>query len=430
MQTRSYLTLATLFILVVMLSGCAKMSEREQIYSEAIVVGAGIGTGIGGGIGGVLGGTLGYIIGNEQVNQIERLDLELNSRLSFYNDQLTQQTNKFKRNIRRNGDAVSAIPSNIKNIDALLIQYTILFKDYNYFATQQTNQLKQNIKKHIENKKLVRQNIKIALHELHNLQYVIVGEREKATLMSHLNQRRLYEEQLRQLDQEISKLVSLASKSKKINDYNYKIVTGITSDSNPSFPWPPPHPSAYSKIPPTLLPSPTNKDSLKSVAKKLEIAFDQAGYSQKKYYQVPDGFALVSQLEQFNSDGTSKTPPDRWSIDFLPPKIFSLTSYLKALFTANPGRYRIIAFIVTSQPFEESKKTVTREEVMAWLDNGMVILPENIGKQPYTDKHYCTALIYEFEQPGRDKKPFLKPLSNLTGRDHLQKSNLWTALQQ
>ncbi|MGB5687433.1 MAG: hypothetical protein WBM35_16615, partial [Candidatus Electrothrix sp.] len=123
-------------------------------------------------------------------------------------------------------------------------------------------------------------------------------------------------------------------------------------------------------------------------------------------------------------------PPDRWAADFRPPRIFSLPSYLKALFTSNPGRYRIIAFIVTSQPFEESKETVTREEAMGWLDDGMIVLPESIGKQPYTEKHYCTAFIYEFEQPGKEKKPFFKPLSNLTGKDHLQKSKLWAALKQ
>ncbi|MCI5218088.1 MAG: hypothetical protein D3914_02590 [Candidatus Electrothrix sp. LOE2] len=209
-------------------------------------------------------------------------------------------------------------------------------------------------------------------------------------------------------------------------------ITRIYSPTHkiPQFPWPPPHPSAYSIIPPRLLPSLTNKNYLKNVAEKLETAFDQAGYSQRKYYQVPDGFALVSQLEQFNPDGTPKTPPDRWAANYLPPTIFSLTSYLRVLFTANPGRYRIIALIVTSQPFEENKEIVTREEAMGWLGGGMIVLPKSIGKQPYTDQHYCTAYIYEFEQPDKDKKPFFKPLSNLTGKDHLEKSKLWAALKK
>ncbi len=73
---------------------------------------------------------------------------------------------------------------------------------------------------------------------------------------------------------------------------------------------------------------------------------------------------------------------------------------------------------------------MTREEAMAWLDDGMIVLPKSIGKQPYTDEHYCTAFIYEFEQPGKEKKPFFKQLSNLTGKDHLEKSKLWAALKQ
>ncbi|MCW5211671.1 caspase family protein [Desulfobulbus sp. TB] len=198
----------------------------------------------------------------------------------------------------------------------------------------------------------------------------------------------------------------------------------------PKFPWPPPPPSAYSVIPSGFLLTPNNKNYLKDVAKKIEVAFDQAGYSQKKYYHVPYGFALVSQLEQFHSDGTSKTPPDRWATDYLPPKIFSLRSYVRALFASTPGRYRVIAFVVTSQPFKEGEKIVTRKEVMSWLDDGMVILPETIGKELYTDQHYCTALIYEFEQPGKDKKTFFKPLSNLTGKDHMIKSKLWASLKQ
>jgi hypothetical protein len=169
---------------------------------------------------------------------------------------------------------------------------------------------------------------------------------------------------------------------------------------------------------------------LANVANKLEAALDHTGYSQKKYYQVPDGFALVSQLEQFNPDGTSKDLPDRWAAEFRPPRIFSLKSYIEAIFTANPGQYRIVTFIVTSQPFEESEETVTREEAMEWLDSGMIVLPKSIGEQPYTDEHYCTALIYEFELPGKGKEAFFKKSSELSGKDHLKKSKLWAALEQ
>ena len=63
------------------------------------------------------------------------------------------------------------------------------------------------------------------------------------------------------------------------------------------------------------------------------------GYVEQSYYAVPDGFALVTKLDQINTDGTSKALSDRWSI--APANVslsyFSLRSYLPALFTAAPG---------------------------------------------------------------------------------------------
>ncbi|CAK8713706.1 hypothetical protein KKHLCK_02760 [Candidatus Electrothrix laxa] len=322
MLTKLYLMLAACFVMV-MLSACANMSERERIYSEAIVVGTGIGTGM--------------------------------------------------------GAAASCVENRAT-------YYTALERE-----TEREVRTKQELEEARQDYERLRENGK--------------------------NIVRTYRPIIRTYSPVIR------SSSPVVRTYS-------PAHNIPQFPWPPPHPSAYSVIPSRLLPNLTNQNHLKDVAKKLEAAFDQAGYSQKKYYQVSDGFALISQLEQFDPDGTPRTPPDRWAADFRPPKIFSLSSYLKALFTANPGRYRIIAFIVTSQPFKESKETVTREEAMSWLDDGMIVLPESIGKQPYTEKHYCTAFIYEFEQPGKEKEPFFRPLSNLTGKDHLEKSKLWAALKQ
>ena len=71
------------------------------------------------------------------------------------------------------------------------------------------------------------------------------------------------------------------------------------------------------------------------------------GYVEQSYYAVPDGFALVTKLDQINTDGTSKALPDRWSI--APANVslsyFSLRSYLPALFTAAPGDYRLIVLL-------------------------------------------------------------------------------------
>jgi hypothetical protein len=194
----------------------------------------------------------------------------------------------------------------------------------------------------------------------------------------------------------------------------------------PKFPWPPPEASASAKIPSEFLVE--DSASLKDVATRIEKAFNQAGYGEKSFYRVPDGFAMISRMEQFYPDGTPKELPDRWAAKVKPPRNFSLKSYLEALFTPQEGHYRIIVFIVTSQPFGQTPQAVTPDEANAWLAKGSQVLPATYGELPYTDNHYCIALIYEFEQATRDHEVIFKEMSELHGIDHLKKSQLWEAL--
>lgn len=164
------------------------------------------------------------------------------------------------------------------------------------------------------------------------------------------------------------------------------------------------------------------------VADRLDRAFQQAGYGEKTWYAVPGGFALASRLEQFNPDGTSKNEPDRWSAKIKAPKIFDLRDVMRALFTAQEGRYRIIVFIVTTQPFSAADKTISAEEAGEWVRKGAFNLPEAIREVNYTPKHFCEALIYEFDQPSRDNPAVFKAPSELQGETHLRKAKIWSAL--
>lgn len=196
----------------------------------------------------------------------------------------------------------------------------------------------------------------------------------------------------------------------------------------PEFPWPPPQPSASAKVPSEFLLNAETPTSLHEVAERLERAFQQAGYGEYSYYQAPDGFALVSQIEQFHPDGTSKEIPDRWAATLTPPRSFSLTAYMKSLFTSQAGYYRIIAFIVTSAPFAQTNKRTTPSEAEAWVTGGAGQLPESIGESDYTAHHYCIALIYEFDQADQNSVPIFKEVSELSGKEHLKKATLWSVL--
>ena len=119
-----------------------------------------------------------------------------------------------------------------------------------------------------------------------------------------------------------------------------------------------------------------------------------------------------------------------WVSWFEAQPIFSLASYLKALFTAQKGYYRILVFFVTAAPINQGGKEVSRDEAAAWLHGGANMLPSSIGTLALTKDHYCIAFIYEFEQMTRDHPAMLKIPGMLFGRAHLEKSAFLNNLVQ
>jgi hypothetical protein len=82
----------------------------------------------------------------------------------------------------------------------------------------------------------------------------------------------------------------------------------------PAFPWPPPRYSAFATIVREWV-AEGSAPALGLVGRRLETAFDRAGYGERSYYWVPGGFALVSRIEQIRADATPVDPPARWAID-------------------------------------------------------------------------------------------------------------------
>lgn len=160
----------------------------------------------------------------------------------------------------------------------------------------------------------------------------------------------------------------------------------------------------------------------------LSEALEHAGYTEKSYWSVPRGFALATRLEQIDAAGKPKPPPARWSAEM--PRLtggFSLSAYLRALFTAEPGYYRIVVFIVTTAPFADSNQPATSDEARAWVAKGLNALPESLASQSYGPDVVCTAMIYEFErQSGSEATPLVP--SPLDAHAHLVGSGLWAAL--
>jgi len=197
----------------------------------------------------------------------------------------------------------------------------------------------------------------------------------------------------------------------------------------PEFEWPPPQASTFANIPSEFFAKPTGETIyLADVQGKLTTALRQQGYSEPTYYRIPDGFAMVTTLEQFLPDGSPKPPPGRFLEEIGPLPEFSLSAYIEALFTADPGYYRVLVFTVTPQPFVQKERTVSRSEASAWLHGGASKLPESIASREYTQDYLTTALVYEFEQPGRGQQPFFHTAPLVPGEAHLRQARIWSAL--
>jgi hypothetical protein len=199
-----------------------------------------------------------------------------------------------------------------------------------------------------------------------------------------------------------------------------------TIEMSHKFPWPPPDYSASSVLDNEIF---KNCDDLHNADFILSKALKNVGYTEKGYYSVPGGFAVITRIEQIDKNGVSLDPPERWSVNTFSPLSFSITSYLKALFFSTPGYFRIIAFIVTDKPFNSSDKLPDENSAIDWIKNGTMVLPAEIGALKFTKDHTVTALIYEFQKPESDDVFLINP-SDLTGDDHLKLSKILPELNK
>jgi hypothetical protein len=195
----------------------------------------------------------------------------------------------------------------------------------------------------------------------------------------------------------------------------------------PQFPWPPPTASAFLKIPNSLLVRQDTISTFGDCANRMETALSGAGYTQISYYAVPDGFAMVTQLEQIDDEGIPKEP-GRWSMEYQPIRKFSLRHIIESLFTARKGLWRVTVFIVTSHDFKQKDVEITLYEAEEWLEDGMIRLPPYIAQIRYSDNHFCTALVYEFEKTEPDQDAEHKLPSEITGKQHLERGGIWKGL--
>ncbi|MBK6996246.1 MAG: hypothetical protein IPH31_15445 [Lewinellaceae bacterium] len=205
----------------------------------------------------------------------------------------------------------------------------------------------------------------------------------------------------------------------------YESGANATDIHLPYFPWPPPQLFQRHTLSEQLY---KNARSLGDVNTKLRQALQANGYEQRSYFQVPNGFAIVTQLEQFKPDGSPKSGANRWKDYPVQENFEGVWDYLKSLVMSTPGNFRIFVFVVTDQPYGQSSRRVAKQEAVAWLSNGLNRLPPKIAEMPINNEHYLDVLVYEFEAPPSTKLCQQKWPAVLNAQTHLQKAGISKSL--
>lgn len=153
------------------------------------------------------------------------------------------------------------------------------------------------------------------------------------------------------------------------------------------------------------------------VADLIEVALGSGGYGSFGYFSVPGGFALATQLEQIEEDGSPVAGSARWNAAITGLQSFDLSGYIRRLFLARVGYYRVIVFILRADPVVTSGETLAEDP--QWVLTGASGLPDQMRSLPFEDRHDLTALIYEFEKRDADDMPVFHDPGRLQASDHL-----------
>lgn len=193
----------------------------------------------------------------------------------------------------------------------------------------------------------------------------------------------------------------------------------------PDFPWPPP-PATRLVLPRAAIVERQGVASQADVADVLVEALEQRGYLERGFFRVPGGFALATKLERIGDKGEPAPEESRWAQGNVPAE-FSLSAILKRLAGVPPGRFRVLVFIVTPEPFGSSGQPVPGSVAEGWVTEGFNQLPREFRQVPVDADTACTLLVFEFERLPVDDEA--RQVKRLDARQHLQRSGLASGLQ-
>ena len=145
---------------------------------------------------------------------------------------------------------------------------------------------------------------------------------------------------------------------------------------------------------------------------------------------MPGGFALATRLEQIEPDGTPKRDPQRWASAMPEQPVASLGDYLRVLFSAPSGDYRVIVFVVSNRTVATTGTPATNAQAQAWVGGGADHLPSAVRRQALDADTHASALIYQFRKRGASDPPVTLQSSDAPAARQLERTGISAALRR
>ena len=187
------------------------------------------------------------------------------------------------------------------------------------------------------------------------------------------------------------------------------------------FPFPPPQCCSPLEIPRSTF---GNALKLGDVSSQLIAALNQQGYVYRSFMSVPNGFAIVTQMEQYNADYTHRTDENRWNNAPIGTSFSGYLDYFLRLVLPSKAYFRTFVFIVTTDAITQNKEVVGKDKARDWYSQGINRLPKTVAELPYTEGVEVTALVYEFVVPDSNRQP-KQNCPSVNTQLHLQKSGIF-----
>lgn len=166
---------------------------------------------------------------------------------------------------------------------------------------------------------------------------------------------------------------------------------GVVATDAPLLPWPPYSPSSRGDI--------TGLYSRYSTYGGIDAAISKRlasfGYAERSYFAIPNGFAVLTPLEQIDGQG-KPVLTDRWVGRFTGPVQVDFASYVRQLLSGRHGRYRTFLFLVSDTDFAPEPDVMGSDAVKRWERGGAMTLNPEFAAQRTPQDVYVRLFVYEF----------------------------------